>query len=101
MIPSAGHRAHRKESMLFQSRRDAGQRLAAMLSTYAHRPDVVVLALPRGGVPVGHEIAQALGAPLDLWIVRPLAAPGRHDVCMGAVASGGVTVLDGDLISAL
>ena len=78
----------------YQDRADAGQRLASLLSVYAHRQDVVVLALPRGGVPVGFEVASALGAPFDVFVVRKLGVPGHEELAMGAIASGGVRVLD-------
>ena len=83
---------------LFRDRRDAGRRLAAKLSAYANRSGVMVLALPRGGVPVGYEVAQALGAPLDVFVVRKLGVPDCEEVAMGALASGGVRVLNRDLI---
>jgi putative phosphoribosyl transferase len=82
----------------FRDRRDAGQQLAARLHEYAHRPDVIVLALPRGGVPVGFEVANALDAPLDVFVVRKLGLPWHEELAMGALASGGVRVLDDDLI---
>jgi predicted phosphoribosyltransferase len=82
----------------FRDRRDAGRRLAASLTKYANRPDVVVLALPRGGVPVGYEVATALGVPLEVFVVRKLGLPGHDEFAMGAIASGGVTVLDQDLL---
>ena len=82
----------------FRDRRDAGRRLAASLAKYANRPDVVVLALPRGGVPVGYEVATALGVPLEVFVVRKLGLPGHDEFAMGAIASGGVTVLDQDLL---
>jgi predicted phosphoribosyltransferase len=82
----------------YHDRRDAGRRLAAALLPYANRRDVIVLALPRGGVPVGFEVAARLGAPLDVFIVRKLGLPGREELAMGALASGGVRVLDDDLI---
>lgn len=78
----------------FSDRRDAGRQLAHKLSQYADRDDVVVLALPRGGVPVGFEIAEALSAPLDVFIVRKLGVPGEEELAMGAIASGDVEVLD-------
>ncbi|HEY7417157.1 MAG TPA: phosphoribosyltransferase [Ktedonobacteraceae bacterium] len=78
----------------FRDRVEAGQLLAAMLTAYAHRPDVLVLALPRGGVPVAFEVARALQAPLDVMIVRKLGVPGQEELAMGAVASGGVCVLN-------
>ena len=78
----------------YQDRSDAGRRLASLLSAYAHRTDVIVLALPRGGVPVGYEVATALGAPLEVFVVRKLGVPGHEELAMGAIASGGVRVLD-------
>jgi putative phosphoribosyl transferase len=82
----------------FRDRRDAGRRLAAELRPYADRRDVIVLALPRGGVPVGFEIAEALHVPLDVFVVRKLGLPWHEELAMGALASGGVRVLDQDLI---
>lgn len=82
----------------FQDRREAGQALAARLVAHAHQPDVVVLALPRGGVPVGYEVATALDAPFDVFAVRKLGVPGHEEFAMGAVASGGVRVLNQALI---
>jgi predicted phosphoribosyltransferase len=87
--------------MLFQDRFEAGRVLVSKLSQFANRPDVVVLALPRGGVPVGFEVAKALNAPLDVFVVRKLGLPGREEVAMGAIASGGIRVLNEDLIRAL
>lgn len=85
----------------FVDRADAGWRLAAMLSAYAHRPDVLALALPRGGVPVAYEVARALDAPLDVFVVRKLGVPGHEELAMGAIASGGVRVLNRDVIESL
>jgi predicted phosphoribosyltransferase len=82
----------------FSDRRDAGRRLAEKLREYAGRNDVIVLALPRGGVPVGFEVARALGAPLDVFVVRKLGLPWHEELAIGALASGGVRVLDLDLI---
>lgn len=82
----------------FHDRHDAGRRLAVELHAYANRTDVIVLALPRGGVPVGFEVATALGAPLDVFVVRKLGLPWEEEVAMGAIASGGVRVLDSELI---
>ena len=82
----------------FADRRAAGRVLAALLQPYAERRDVVVLALPRGGVPVAFEVARALGSPLDLFLVRKLGTPGRRELAMGAIASGGVRVLNEDVI---
>src|SRR5258706_12028886 len=86
-------------SRSFADRREAGRRLAQSLSHYANRPDAVVLALPRGGVPVAFEVARALGAPLDVFIVRKLGVPGHEEYAMGAIASGGVRVLNEDFLS--
>jgi len=83
----------------FRDRRDAGRRLAEQLSAYRNRSDVTVLALPRGGVPVGYEVARALDAPLDVFVVRKLGVPGYDEVAMGAIATGGVRVLNDDLIA--
>src|SRR5712672_2659554 len=86
---------------LFRDRRDAGRVLAEKLAAYANRPDVFVLALPRGGVPVADEVARALNVPLDVFIVRKLGVPGYEELAMGAVATGGVRVLNGQLIERL
>jgi putative phosphoribosyl transferase len=87
--------------MLFHDRSDAGRQLAAHLDRYARRADVIVLALPRGGVPVGSEVARALGAPLDVFLVRKLGVPGREELAMGAIASGGVRVINEDVVNEL
>src|SRR5438046_812789 len=87
--------------MRFKDRIEAGRQLANALTEYANRHDVVVLALPRGGVPVGFEVAQALHAPLDVFLVRKLGVPGHPELAMGAIASGGVRVLSEDLIAQL
>ena len=84
----------------FRNRRDAGRRLAQHLLVYADCRDVIVLALPRGGVPVAFEVAQALGVPLDVFVVRKLGLPWQEELAIGALASGGVRVLDLDLIRA-
>jgi putative phosphoribosyl transferase len=78
----------------YKNRTDAGRQLARALHAYAGRPDVIVLALPRGGVPIGYEVASALDAPLDVFIVRNLGVPWQPELAMGAIASGGVRVLD-------
>jgi predicted phosphoribosyltransferase len=80
---------------------EAGRALAERLGDYAGRDDVIVLALPRGGVPVGYEVATALGAPLDVFVVRKVGVPGHEELAMGAIASGGVFVLDPTLIERL
>jgi len=82
----------------FQDRREGGERLAERLREYANRLDVIVLALPRGGVPVGFEVAEALRVPLDVFVVRKLGVPGQEELAMGALASGGVRVLDEEVI---
>lgn len=87
--------------MAFRDRTEAGQQLAAKLGAYAHRPDVLVLALPRGGAPVAYEVARALGAPLDIMIVRKLGVPYEPELAMGAIATGGVRVLNTDIIGSL
>ena len=84
--------------MIFKDRRDAGRQLAARLPHYADRKDVVVLALPRGGVPVGYEVARKLNAPLDIFLVRKLGVPGHEELALGAIASGGVKVVNQDLV---
>ncbi|TQS24955.1 erythromycin esterase family protein [Microbispora sp. KK1-11] len=86
---------------LFSDRRDAGRVLAGLLDHYRGLPDVVVLGLPRGGVPVAYEVATGLGHPLDVFLVRKLGVPGREEFAMGAIAGGGVIVLDEDVIRAL
>lgn len=86
---------------LFRDRRDAGRRLVQKLHNYADRKDVVVLGLPRGGVPVAYEVAKALHAPLDVFLVRKLGLPGHEELAMGAIASGGVRVLNEDVVRAL
>ena len=88
-------------AMRFLDRRDAGRRLAKKLAGYADDPRVVVLGLPRGGVPVAYEVAQALHAPLDVFVVRKLGVPGHRELAMGAIASGGARVLNQDVIDAL
>src|SRR5258706_1184339 len=87
--------------MLFRNRTDAGRQLAAKLAAYADRPDILVLALPRGGVPVAFEVARALHAPLDVFLVRKLGVPGHEEYAMGAIASGGVRVLNQEVIQGL
>jgi erythromycin esterase-like protein/predicted phosphoribosyltransferase len=86
---------------LFRDRRDAGQHLAGLLEKYRGRPDVIVVGLPRGGVPVAYEVAIALGAPLDVFGVRKLGVPGREELAMGAIASGGVAVVNDDVVRGL
>jgi putative phosphoribosyl transferase len=85
----------------FEDRAEAGRVLAAELESYANRPDVLVLALPRGGVPVAYEVARALNAPLDVFLVRKLGVPGHEELAMGAVATGGIRVLNAGVVAAL
>jgi predicted phosphoribosyltransferase len=85
----------------FRDRREAGRLLAERLSGYAGKPDVVVLGLPRGGVPVAYEVARALGAMLDVFLVRKLGVPGHEELAMGAVASGGLRVLNEEIVEQL
>jgi predicted phosphoribosyltransferase len=84
--------------MRFRDRREAGRLLAQPLGAYANRGDVLVLALPRGGVPVAYEVARALQAPLDVLLVRKLGLPGHEELAIGAVATGGIRVLDPSLL---
>ncbi len=83
----------------FRNRREAGRVLANALNKYAGRHNVVVLALPRGGVPVAFEVAEALGAPLDIFLVRKLGTPGHRELAMGAIASGGIRVLNDEVVT--
>ena len=85
----------------FRNRREAGRLLATKLAAYANRPDVIVLALPRGGVPVAYEVARTLNAPLDIFLVRKLGVPGYEELAMGAIATGGVRVLNDQLVGGL
>ena len=83
---------------IFRDRRDAGRKLAEKLSRYANRSDVIVLALPRGGVPVAYEVALALNVPLDIFTVRKLGVPGHEELAMGAIATGGARVINQDIV---
>jgi len=85
----------------FKNRSDAGKRLAAKLQGYANRPNTVVLGLPRGGIPVAFEVATKFGLPLDVFVVRKLGVPGHEEFAMGAIASGGIRVLNEDAIRSL
>jgi predicted phosphoribosyltransferase len=87
--------------MLFQNRFEAGRLLASKLRHLANRSDLVVLALPRGGVPVGFEVARELNAPLDVFVVRKLGVPGQKEFAMGAIASGGIRILNEDVVQTL
>ncbi|MGF1500022.1 MAG: phosphoribosyltransferase [Elainellaceae cyanobacterium] len=87
--------------MIFRDRTDAGQRLAQHLRSYSDRPDTIVLGLPRGGVPVAAEVAEALNLPLDVLVVRKLGVPGSEEMAMGAIASGNVRYLNRPLIERL
>ena len=82
----------------FRDRSEAGRELAARLAAYAHRRDLLVLALPRGGVPVAFEVAKALQVPLDVFLVRKLGVPGSEELAMGAIATGGVRILNPEII---
>ena len=85
----------------FADRREAGRVLSELLASYAGRHDVIVLGLPRGGVPVAFEVARALNAPLDVFLVRKLGAPGHEELAMGAIASGDVVVVNDEVVQAL
>jgi len=87
--------------MVFRDRSDAGRHLAAILVTYANDPDLLVLALPRGGVPVAYEVAISLNAPLDVFVVRKLGVPWHEELAMGAIATGGVRVLNKEVVQSL
>jgi len=87
--------------MIYRDRIEAGKLLAAHLAHYANRDDLLVLALPRGGVPVAYEVAKALRAPLDIFLVRKLGVPGYEELAMGAIATGGVRVLNDDVVEQL
>jgi putative phosphoribosyl transferase len=84
--------------MLFRNRTEAGRLLAGHLKQYADRTDVIVLALPRGGVPVAFEVAESLRAPLDVYVVRKLGVPGQEELAMGAIATGGVRVTNDEVL---
>jgi predicted phosphoribosyltransferase len=86
---------------VFQDRRDAGRQLAERLNSYTGDPTVLVLGLPRGGMPVAYEVARALRAPLDVFVVRKLGVPGHRELAMGAIASGGLRVLNPDVVDGL
>src|SRR5256714_7192552 len=92
------NRAQIMPDRLFRDRRDAGRFLAGLLEEYRGRPGVIVLGLPRGGVPVAYEVATALGSPLDVFLVRKLGVPGHEELAMGAIASGGLVVLNDDVV---
>lgn len=87
--------------MLFKDRQDAGKKLAEKLKAYKGQQDIIVLALPRGGIPVGFEIAKSLEVPLDIFIVRKLGVPGHEELAMGAIADGGIIVLNEEIIQQL
>src|SRR5881409_949616 len=85
----------------FRDRADAGRQLAVHLQPYRGRQGLLVLGLPRGGVPVAYEVASALGAPLDVFVVRKLGVPGHEELAMGAIASGGTRVVNEDVVRRL
>src|SRR5580658_4158505 len=88
-------------AVTFQDRQDDGVQLAARLLRYAGDPSIVVLGLPRGGVPVAYQVARRLQAPLDIFVVRKLGVPGHRELAMGAIATGGVRVLNPEVVTAL
>src|SRR5438094_8497858 len=87
--------------MRYRDRREAGRVLGEHLAAFAGQPDVVVLGLPRGGIPVAWEVARRLGAPLDVFVVRKLGFPGHEELAMGAIATGGVRVLNHDVVDSV
>src|SRR5438552_1744560 len=87
--------------MIFRDRTEAGQILASKLTKYLNQVDTVILALPRGGVPVAYEIGKALGLPVDIFVVRKLGVPGHEELAMGAIASGGVRHINRDVVDRL
>jgi len=87
--------------MIFTNRQEAGRKLAAFLGKYKSREDVIVLGVPRGGVPVAFEVAEALQLPLDIFVLRKLGVPGQEELAFGAIGSGGVRVLDQDIVESL
>ena len=87
--------------MVFENRADAGRKLASQLGAYANRKDVIVLGIPRGGVPVAFEVAVSLNAPLDVFVSRKLGVPGQEELAFGAIASGGVRILDTEIVEAV
>jgi putative phosphoribosyl transferase len=99
--PPAGAGGQLIQAAGFQDRFEGGRALAEELTGYAGRDDVVVLALPRGGVPVGFEVAQALGVALDVFMVRKLGVPGHEELALGAIATGGIRVLNHDVVAAV
>jgi putative phosphoribosyl transferase len=86
---------------IYRDRSEAGRELAKKLTAYAHRQDVLVLALPRGGVPVGYEVAKALQATLDVFVVRKLGVPGHEELAMGAIATGGIRIINEEVVHML
>src|SRR5207237_8980262 len=100
-LPEVAFPHKRRKRMLFVNRRQAGSVLAGLRKHYADRPDVLVLALPRGGVPVAFEVARALNAPLDVFVVRKLGVPGQEELAMGAIATGDVRILNNDIVRCL
>lgn len=88
-------------TFLFKNRFDAGRYLATRLEAYRHRPDVLVLGLPRGGIPVAAEVARLLDAPLDVFVVRKLGVPGQEELAMGAIATGGIRILNHEIVRVL
>jgi predicted phosphoribosyltransferase len=100
-VDARDHRTRRRRARIIKDRAEAGKRLAEALTDYADRADAVVLALPRGGVPVGYEIAKRLHLPLDVYVVRKLGVPGHVELAMGALANDGTCVIDEEMIESL
>jgi putative phosphoribosyl transferase len=101
MGASSTRPAEAMQDLPFRDRKQAGQLLSRKLHAYANRPDVLVLGLPRGGVPVAFEVARTLHAPLDVFLVRKLGVPGQEELAMGAIASGGFRVVNEEVLQAL
>ena len=87
--------------MMFADRADAGRILASKLTAYKGRPDVVIFALPRGGIPVAYEIGKAIGAPIDVFVVRKLGVPGQEELAMGAIATGDIRIINYEVVNQL
>jgi putative phosphoribosyl transferase len=100
-FPEQKGQAERGTSMIFSNRREAGSRLAEHLRDYANRKDVIVLGIPRGGVPVAFEVARTLEVPLDILLLRKLGVPGHEELGFGAIASGGIRALNPEVVEAL
>src|SRR5207245_802235 len=97
-LPSKSRKGYGRAGVYFRNRTEAGQVLALCLQQYKNQPDVLILGLPRGGVPVAYEVARELNAPLDVFIVRKLGVPGHEELGMGAIATGGVRILQDGIV---